>query len=148
MRIMEGLDELIWCIVDNDIYSPKAGYLAINDHRWPTVTLAWWWMIWKLNVPPRTRLFFWCVLSYKVPTGDQLSLHAFHDPSLCVLCKQVSESIDHLFLKYDFSKNIWESISNSLQSGRWDVENVNSAWRNWCTSNHGSKLLSIPLLFC
>lgn len=105
-RIMEGPNEIIWCIADNGIYSPKASYLAININKQPAITLSLWRMIGKLNAPSRTRLFFWCVLSYKVTSRDQLSHRAFHDPSWCVLCKQASESTDHLFLKCDFSKSL------------------------------------------
>ncbi len=106
IRILEGPDELRWSMDDNGIYTPKAGYLTISSHRQPENPLDWWHLIWKINAPSRTRLFFWCVLSNKVPTGDLLTHQSFQGPSWYVLCKQDSETSDHLFLKCDFSKNL------------------------------------------
>lgn len=58
IRIKEGPDELIWSQAENGIYTPKAGYIFLNIHKKPDTISFWWYSIWKLTAPPRTKLFF------------------------------------------------------------------------------------------
>lgn len=98
IKIKEGQDELIWSQAENGIYSLKTGYLILNLHKKPVNTPSWWRSIWKLSAPPRTKIFFQCILRNKVPTGEQLTHRAFHGPTWCILCKGSTESTKHLFL--------------------------------------------------
>jgi hypothetical protein len=35
---------------------------------------TWWWKgVWKLNCPPKSKLFMWCLLVKRVPTWDFLA---------------------------------------------------------------------------
>lgn len=114
IRIKEGPDKLVWSLAENGIYTPKAEYLNLISHKQPEQTKVWWKSIWKLVSPPRTRLFFWCILRNKVPTGESLSHRSFHGPHRCVLCKNSSESTVHLFLQCETLSNLWQIISSSI----------------------------------
>lgn len=131
IRIKEGPDEIMWCLSKNGAFNPKSGYLGLINYRQPENAQDWWQAIWKLKTPSRTKLFFWCVLSNKVPIGDSLTHRAIHRPHWCVLCKQAFESTDHIFLKCDATVNLWRSIVTEIQFiGRWEGENINQAWEN------------------
>ena len=70
-------DMIAWDFDSSRIYSPRAGYTKLStravlgEERW------WWKKLWKLNFPPKTRLFMWCVLENKVPTWDVLQHRCF-----------------------------------------------------------------------
>eukprot|EP00253_Pinus_taeda_P004035 PITA_04035 len=72
IRIKEGQDELIWSQSDFGYYTPKAGYSLLISHKKPDTLLNWWQNLWKMSASPRSKLFFWCVLWNKVPTGENL----------------------------------------------------------------------------
>lgn len=114
IRISDGDDEPIWAFSPNGKYSPKFGYLHIfSDHK-PHVSDWWWSAIWKLKAPARAKIFMWCILHNKVPTGDNLQKGTFHGPSWCVLCKQELQGVDHLFLTFPFTISIWTEVITLL----------------------------------
>eukprot|EP00253_Pinus_taeda_P029842 PITA_29842 len=147
IRINEGPDELVWSLAENGLYTPKASYLRLISNRQPELVHAWWQSIWKLGSPPRTKLFFWCVLSNKVPTKDSLSYHTFQGPHWCALCKKSLETTEHIFLRCETLRSLWQTISCSIQlTSKWEGENICRAWEVRCNLHHGTKLLCLPLL--
>eukprot|EP00253_Pinus_taeda_P024006 PITA_24006 len=129
--IRDGTDELVWSQADNGIYSPKVSYIALSEHKKPDHIPSWSHDIWKLTAPPRAKLFFWCVLRDRIPTGDHLMRRSIHGPSWCVMCKAESESTEHLFLRCSTSRELWRSLSHLLTfSGIWEGANLTEAWEN------------------
>eukprot|EP00253_Pinus_taeda_P004659 PITA_04659 len=114
IRITEGQDELIWSQSDFGYYTLKARYTLLISHKKPDILLDWWQNLWKLSSSPRSKLFFWCVLRNKVPTGDNLQRRAHHGPTWCALCKSASESTDHLFLLCRVALDLWADIKNTI----------------------------------
>ena len=77
VQIRDSEDVLIWDSAPGGKYTPKDGYLKINAFGFER-GLAWWWKkLWKIQSPPKTRLFLWCVLENKVPTWDNLQERGF-----------------------------------------------------------------------
>jgi len=147
IRIKQGSDELVWCLAENGIYAPKIGYGALIMHRKPEPTPSWWWDIWKLNSPPHTRLFFWCVLKDIIPTGDHLTRRSIYGPSWCSLCKAASETTVHLFLQCPATCTLWNNISaHIIFSRNWRGDDITSAWTYWNRCHPGSNLLNLPLV--
>ena len=66
--LQEREDKIVWDFDSSAIYSPRASYkklsvwVVLGEEQW------WWKKLWKLNCPPKTRIFMWCVLENKVPT--------------------------------------------------------------------------------
>lgn len=147
IRIKQGTDEIVWCLADNGIYSPKPGYFSLIQHRKPDMIMNWWRDIWKLASPPRIRLFFWCVLKDIVPTGEHLIHRALYGPSWCILCKAASESNVHLFLQCTTIRPLWQNLSSSIGFAlSWNGGDLQSAWEDWISRHSGSKLLNLPLV--
>jgi len=72
-------------------------------------------------MPPQIKLFFWCILKDKVPTGENIMHRAIHGPTWCTLCKSVAESTTHLFLKCTALMDLWQNISISIRfTGSWE----------------------------
>eukprot|EP00253_Pinus_taeda_P008313 PITA_08313 len=146
IRITEGQDELIWSPSDAGFYTPKDGYTLLISHKKLDSLMDWWQNIWKLSTPPRSKLFFWCVLRNKAPTGDNLQRRAHHGPTWCVLCKSASESSDHLFLHCKAAIDLWTNIKNTINNGFWAGQNIMEAWTEWSIRHKGTKTISIPAI--
>lgn len=91
-------DELVWTPAEHGKYTPKLGYISLLLNHKPEITKEWWKQIWKLKTSPHTRIFMWSVLSNKTPTGDSLLHRSIYGLNWCVLCKEDSDSNEHLFL--------------------------------------------------
>eukprot|EP00253_Pinus_taeda_P020087 PITA_20087 len=147
IRIKQGPDELIWCKADNGIYAPKFGYRTLISHRIPDPLPTWWNIIWKLNAPPGSRLFFWCALKGTVPTGEHLTRRAIYGPSWCTFCKAASETSNHIFLHCPAVHSLWNNIRTHLgRVGNWLGEDLTGAWTAWTHCHPDSKLLNLPLV--
>lgn len=116
-------------------------------HMKPDNTLCWWRDIWKLNAPPRTRLFFWCILKDIVPMGEHLTHRAVYGPSWFSFCKVASESTEHLFLHCPASRALWHNLSSSIGfAGTWDGVDIQSSWADWRCRHLDSKFMNLPLI--
>ena len=60
-------DVLIWDSTPNVKYTPKAGYIKLSGLGVDKVVEWWWKTLWKINCPPKNKLFMWCVLENKAP---------------------------------------------------------------------------------
>lgn len=147
IRISEGQDELIWNSAESGHYSPKAGYLQLISHKRPDTIASWWQKIWKLDASPRSKLFTWCILWDRIPTGDHLMRRAQYGPTWCILCREDSESTEHIFLRCRATLNLWRNLKNSTQySGEWNGTDLINAWTEWDMRNTGSKNINLPII--
>eukprot|EP00253_Pinus_taeda_P020931 PITA_20931 len=147
IRITEGQYELIWSLSDAGYYTPKIGYTLLISHKKPDLLMDWWHHIWKLSTPPRAKLFFWCVLRNKAPTGENLQRRAHHGPTWCVLCKSALEYTDHLFLHCSAAIDLWTNIKNSIAYiGLWAGQNIVEAWTEWSIRHKGTKMISLLVI--
>ena len=89
----------------------------------------------------------WCTLANKIPNWDQLQKISFAGPGWCCLCKDNEENTNHVFLSYNFSKQVWEH-SQSLTSSRisWAGPTLEDAWKNWSSSPLTTQTRALPLI--
>lgn len=148
-RISDREDELIWAISFHGRYTPKQGYLSICADQEPVIKYWWWRPLWKLKSPPKEKLFMWFFINNKVPTEDNLMHRYFHGPECYCLCKNMTESITHLFLSCPITQHVWQQLYQLLNiSIRWQGENFNSTWKYWWDNAVEHKLHNLPLLVC
>lgn len=112
--INDNQDALIWALDPHGRYSPKVGYASSMVAR-QIGDISWWWRhLWKLKVPPKTKLSMRCILMDKAPTELKLMCRAINGPSRCSLCKQQEEDTNNLFLTCPVSNLFWSRITTSL----------------------------------
>ncbi|XP_072054910.1 uncharacterized protein [Arachis hypogaea] len=65
--------------------------------------------IWKGLVPPKVELFTWFILIGRVNTKERLRRFGIIEgnDNLCVLCKKEVETVQHLFVTYEYSWQVW-----------------------------------------
>jgi len=147
IRIVEGPDELIWQQAESGRYTPKEGYKQIIIDRKPEVLDRWWHHIWKLSASPRSKLFTWCVLRNRLPTGENLMRRSIHGPSRCVLCKSESESTEHLFMRCPITQQTWQNIKPFVHYlGDWNGVDLINTWIDWGNINVGTKAVNLPII--
>lgn len=66
----------------------------------------------ELYLPLKIKCFAWISLEDKILTWDNLLKKGFVGPSFCVLCKEGSESIHHLFVDCKIAKEVWSKVSS------------------------------------
>lgn len=111
-------DELIWWLSKNGVFSVKSAYFdALRMHSgWDGVgeVEEVWRKVWGLTLPPKLALFLWKVLHTIVPTKVVLFRRGMAGDSVCPVCGQGEETVEHLFFECDFARHLWRASSLGL----------------------------------
>ncbi|XP_073009192.1 uncharacterized protein [Typha latifolia] len=118
-----------WIWWPHPLGAPKAAAIycflrPVEDDNW-----RGWEELWKLNVAPRVRLFYWKLLRGRLPTKGMLHALRFDGDDKCNLCELFTENIEHLFYVCRYSKEIW-TILGQVQPELEEME----AWLDWSAS--------------
>ena len=70
IQLRDRKDELVWDVDPLGRYTPKVDYLKLSANGLQRERVWWWKKLWKINSPPKTRLFMWCALKNNVPTWE------------------------------------------------------------------------------
>jgi hypothetical protein len=81
-------------------------YVAIANANWPNNISGWKNTFWAWRIPQKINIFFWLLTKNKLNTWDNLLRKGWSGPNICCLCHLDSESIDHLFIKCQFTKQV------------------------------------------
>ncbi|KAL8492511.1 hypothetical protein ACS0TY_023916 [Phlomoides rotata] len=68
--------------------------------------VGWASWIWGSFIPPRRSTLIWRAIWGKLPTADWLRHFGVHGPTVCFLCHNNSESLDHNFAHCSFFRNL------------------------------------------
>lgn len=107
--------KIIWKWEENGLYSVKSCYNWLLGDLSSMESPAWSCM-WKLNVPPKVKNFFWQACVNYLPTRDLLHLKKVDCPLNCTLCATGIETVKHLFVDCAFTKRIWELLGLDITS--------------------------------
>ena len=62
---------------------------------------------------------------------ENLQKRSFQGPGWCILCKNVDESVFHLFLQCPYIKEVWKVSSKIFGTlCRWEGLTILGAWEN------------------
>ena len=92
------------------IYTAAEGYAAILAIPWASPNPAPWKSLWKFPSIPKIDVFIWTVLHNGILTADNLRKKGWALPSRCPLCTCAEETVDHLLLFCDFTKDVWKAM--------------------------------------
>lgn len=107
--------------------------------------------LWKLKVPLKVKLFFWLALCNKILTGDNLAKRRWHGPTICVLCFQEAEKLQHIILYCSYTRSIWNWLnirtSSTLVSNSTPPDGIATRWCHLRTNEGGENITSFDLTF-
>jgi hypothetical protein len=95
-------------------YSVKEGYKILLSQSQLPEKSAIWKEIWSADGLPKINIFGWQLAHNKLLTGENFLKRGFLGPFRCALCKQNSETTEHLFLKCNFSKQVLHIVYSEL----------------------------------
>lgn len=147
VRIKDCEDELLWIHSKKEYYTPKEGYLYAYASKEPEVMDWWWKLIWKLKSPPKAKLFLWCLLTNKIPTGENLE-RRFFSGGLLVSFTRFGCGVGWSFifgLSYSCA-DLELYISGFTYKSQTAGESIIEAWKSWWNEANPRKLRNIPVL--
>jgi hypothetical protein len=114
-------DQLLWQWCSSSCYSSKLAYLALFNDQTCVLGAK---EAWKIRAPNEVWFFVWLAVQNRCWTTERLHRHGMHSDSICALCDQPSETIDHLLLACVVSRQIW-----FIYFGKYDL--VHLLWQIW-----------------
>ncbi|XP_019194754.1 PREDICTED: uncharacterized protein LOC109188565 [Ipomoea nil] len=87
-------------------YSVKDGYRRLGFLN--TDPSPVWNNIWKLQVPPKWKVFLWRALLNILPTLDNLIVRRVEVNNICPCCGLFEECVTHIFCRCPFAINVWQ----------------------------------------
>ncbi|WVZ57988.1 hypothetical protein U9M48_008310, partial [Paspalum notatum var. saurae] len=123
-------DQHTWKLTNSGLYTSKSAY---NAFFLGSVKFAPWKRIWKSWAPLRCKFFLWLAVKNRCWTADRLLKHGLPHLSVCLLCDQENEDIQHILVACVFSWEVWAKVlidvGLQLVAPQPDVR-VFSTW--WC----------------
>lgn len=95
-----------WALERNGLYTVKSAYRLLKDEQaagamaksgevQASVDGSSWKLVWKLNVPPKVRVFWWRAMHNFLPSKQDLRRHVIPE-SHCEMCGDPVESLYHI----------------------------------------------------
>lgn len=129
-----GEDLWAWEPEKHGIYSVKSAYKLLDTRRQQLEDVAvvvtsddvTWRRIWKLDVPPKVKVFWWRMIHEFLPAKQVLHGRHIEPVATCDPCGNQEESIGHVLMDCTIAKIFWEQTkeltgvkSPRLRPGTW-----------------------------
>ena len=104
--------------------------------------------IWRLNIPPKIKMFWWKLLHDGLPVAYNLNQRGCKLEPTCKVRGDYDENIDHMLIQCRVAREIW---SLALQGAETELDQNSSAiinlLRSVLNATHGSSRLSVYVSF-
>ena len=107
--LKESTDVCIWQYSTNGQFTVKSFYNWLNGYRNLAPVNKF---LWRKFIPPSRSTVVWRAFLGYLPTDDKLSQKGFCFSSRCCFCKDSYETISHLLVTCQVSKQLWLAISS------------------------------------
>lgn len=124
-------DKLIWEGSPNEKLTVEEFY---EQYREKGTIIARYEKLWQKYLPPRISMFAWKCLQDRLPIDVDTNNRGIIVQIGCVLCDDsvVLEDQNHILLKCDFVKLMWDWISILLQLDICFIQTITELLR-WCS---------------
>ena len=119
-----GDDFVAWTHDKTGVYSVKTAYRALTNRKEqltqeegtgtgsPSTNEQIWKTLWKLNVMPKIRVFWWRVIGGILPDEATLKRRHIKPLSRCNVCMAEEEDLMHARVYCAHAKQFWEEAHN------------------------------------
>nr|XP_043639597.1 uncharacterized protein LOC122610694 [Erigeron canadensis] len=111
-----------------------------------------WIFPWNKLAPLKVNIFCWRLEMNRIATSDLLQNRNIVVPSsLCILCKAMNETANHLFLHCDFAEQLWGFIRSWVKLPVSNPESIKELleYHKVLVIPHGKReLLNVIILSC
>ena len=105
-------DRVRWMDSKDEVFSVKSLYRALQPVSLASFPLK---IIWNSCVQPKLSFFVWEASWGRVLTLDRLQKRGWALTNRCFLCQTCGESIDHLLLHCERTREVWSCSSLFLE---------------------------------
>jgi hypothetical protein len=130
IKIKNGSDIIHWGSRGEGTFKVKYAYIRAVDLSEMDKRKDWQ-RIWQPGIWPKIVTFLWLILTKKVLTWDKLRKRGYEGPSICMLCREEEETLNHLFCTCREVRNIWDNgamLFHRARGGRDDTTNLIIDW--------------------
>ena len=127
---LTGEDILRWGYLPRGTYSIREAY-HIKTQSDPVPTREVWSKIWNLKHWPKITLFLWLVTHSSILAWDNLSKRGFVGPSICMLCGEAAETMNHLLNSCPYTAQIWDQSALIMRTSDRKRDNVIDTITEW-----------------
>ena len=102
------------------MYTVRSGYHVAQSMARQVgrnVVEGGWMKIWRMQVPPRIKLFVWKACMECFPSIMNLYKRGIPLQPICVLCEEGDESTMHLFTECRFVQECWRRLDPNITRG-------------------------------
>ena len=118
-------DVLAWAFEKHGVYSVRSAYSLLKQEQMEKTLNTTkeasgsednhaWSSLWKLEVPPKIRVFWWRVLNNSLPSKSELKRRHVARESHCEMCGGEDESLFHIFFDCPFAKRFWREVKRIM----------------------------------
>jgi hypothetical protein len=119
----------------------EAYYLHENFHMQPKGHI--WNIIWKSKLWPKISTFLWLMAQNRILTWDNLWKWGFVGPSICHLCQQQEETMEHLLNQCPLSGEIWDQVAQIMRRSNRNRDSIINTIENWGSNVYQNPILNI-----
>lgn len=122
------VDRLAWTHSKDGRYTVKSGYFQWCQHHLVEDNIQQsrgWSVIWKLEIPHKTKVFLWRFCRNTLPVRIRLRSRGIQSPIICSMCTGEIEHLRHLFFECQFARSCWQHMGVSIDN--WNIED-SSEW--------------------
>ncbi|XP_024015368.1 uncharacterized protein LOC112088975 isoform X2 [Eutrema salsugineum] len=96
--------------------------------------------IWKQDIPPKIKHFWWRAFHHSLPVAMQLKQKHILQDSTCQVCGEKTESVEHLIFNCRVSKEIWD-LAPVIKPSSFQLnhQNINEIYMSFVEANHHEK---------
>lgn len=146
-------DKFVWGLSNNGNFSVKTATWLQNRNNQFGNRINLLKKMWKLNIPPKVKMFVWFMIHERLQTKKCLIKFVINIDKICPICNKEEEDQTHLFIKCHFANKVWNLLScnstsdifldwmDSLKSS--DAENLSeltmailNCWQIWAERNN------------
>jgi ribonuclease HI len=127
---LTGEDILRWGYSPRGTFSIREAY-HIKTQSDPLPTRKVWSKIWDLKHWPKITLFLWLVTHSSILTWDNLSKRGFVGPSICMLCGEAAETMNHLLNSCPYTAQIWDQSALIMRTSDRKRDNIIDTITDW-----------------
>jgi len=99
-----------------------------NNTRTMGIEVPWHKGVWFTLSTPKFSFCVWLAVYDRLSTGDKMLLWNRGLQGTCLLCRNATESRDHLFFSCSFSSEVWEMSAKSIYKSSYSTD-----WRHLLT---------------
>jgi hypothetical protein len=136
-----GEDILRWGYRPRGTFSTGEAY-QLKAPTNPLPNAKVWCKLWNLKHWPKITLFLWLVIHSSILTWDNLSKRGFVGPSICLLCGEAEETMNHLLNSCHYTAQIWDQAAIIMRTSDRSRDSILATITNWRDQAFHSPLLN------